>query len=240
MKKTENKNNLKVSLVIPAHNAEIVIENSVKEYTKFLSFYNEYELIVVCNGCTDNTAGIAKKFARTNPHISVIEIKERGKGFAVLKGFSAAKKEIIGFMDADNAFKLDAVKDMISLLGQYDCVIASKWVGRNVFEISEPFTRKVLAVGWKALTLLLLGMRFHDTQAGCKFLKKRAFDGINKNFICTGFDFDVELLFKLKEKGYSIKEVNIPVSKYFKFSTFRLKFVPIMFWHMFKLWSQRI
>lgn len=233
---------LEVSLVVPAHNAADVIETTLKEYTRFLgSICRNYEIIVVCNACIDNTAEIVINFSKKIREVKCIELKERGKGLAVLRGMKKAQNAIIGFMDADNAFKLDAVEDMISYLYEHsdcDCVIASKWLGRSVFEISEPFTRKVLAVGWKALTLFLLHMRFHDTQAGCKFLKKKAFDAIDKNFVCTGFDFDIELLYKLKKSGFKIKEFNIPVLKIFKFSTFRLKFVPIMFWHLFKLWVQ--
>lgn len=239
MKEAKNKKHkFGVSLIIPAHNAETIIENSILEYVRFLSRYEEYELIIVCNACRDNTIELAKKSVNDNKNIKIIELKERGKGFAILEGFKRARYEITGFMDADNAFKLDAVEDMISYLhesSEYGCVIASKWLGRNVFEIAEPLTRKVLAVGWKALTLLLLHMRFHDTQAGCKFLKKKAFGAIDKDFICTGFDFDIELLYKLKKSGFKIKEFNIPVLKIFKFSTFRLKFVPVMFWHLFKL-----
>lgn len=241
--KIEPKYKIDVSLVIPVHNAEQVIETSMHEYTKFLTKYRENEIIIVCNACSDETAEVARKFAANHKNIKVIDIPERGKGLAVITGFNEARNEIIGFLDADNAFKLDSIEDMIYYLANHkdcDCAIASKWLGRNVFIISEPFTRKILAVGWKALILLLFHMRFHDTQAGCKFLKKKAFDALDKNFICKGFDFDVELLYKLKKKGFNIKEFNIPVSKVFKFSTFRLKYVPIMFWNMFKLWSKSI
>ena len=229
------KYNISVSLIMPAHNAEKIIEKSISEYLKFLSKYKKYELIIACNGCTDSTVEVASKIARRNKNIRILDIDERGKGFAILTGFRWAQNDIIGFMDADNVFKLDSVAGMISHLNKYDCVIASKWLGRNIFEITEPFTRKALAVGWKALTLGLFFMRFHDTQAGCKFLRKSSFKKIDHQFICTGFDFDVELLYSLKRTGFKIKEFNIPVLKSFKFSTFRLKFVPLMFWRLFRM-----
>ncbi|MFH1249391.1 MAG: glycosyltransferase [archaeon] len=234
-----NKNNLKVSLIVPAHNAEKAIFNSLTEYSKFLSsFCRDYEIIVVCNACTDDTSDIVKNFTKKNKKIKCITTLKSGKGLAVITGMKKASYSIMGFMDADNAFDLPSVKKMIQSLQDNkgeDCIIASKWLGRNIFQINEPLTRKILAIGWKALTILLFQMRFHDTQAGCKFLKKSAFDKIDKNFICEGFDFDVELLYKLKKKGFSIKEVNIPVSKAFGFSTFRLKYVPYMFFRLLKL-----
>ncbi len=230
---------MEISLVIPAHNSAPLISSSINAYSKFLSkFCRKYEIVVVCNACRDNTAESARQVAKKDKHVKVVEIKERGKGYALLKGFGIAKHSIIGFMDADNSFNLKSVRNMLLLIDGYDCIIASKWIGRAMFDIKEPLTRKILAVGWRMLSFILLGLNFKDTQAGCKFLKRKAFLSIDKNFICTGFDFDIELLYKLKRKGFKIKEVYVPTIKAFKFSTFRLRFVPGMFWHMLKLWSR--
>jgi glycosyltransferase involved in cell wall biosynthesis len=232
---------MEISLVIPAHDSASVISNSIHAYSKFLSkFCRKYEIIVVCNACRDDTAESARQVAKKDKQVKVVEIKERGKGFAILKGFAFAKQRIIGFMDADNSFNLQAVRDMLSSIDGYDCIIASKWLGRTMFDIKEPLTRKILAIGWRMLSFILLDLKFKDTQAGCKFLKRKAFLSLDRKFICTGFDFDIELLYKLKRKGFKIKEVYVPTIKAFKFSTFRLRFVPGMFWHMLKLWSKRI
>lgn len=237
--KEKQEGKMEISLVVPAHNSASVIENSIHAYSKFLSkFCKKYEIVAVCNACTDETAKIVGDIRKKDRHVKLVEIKERGKGIAILKGLGIAKYGIIGFMDADCVFDFNAVKEMLKQLNDYDCVIASKWLGKSIFSIPEPLTRKILAVGWKALTVFLFHIRFHDTQAGCKFLKKTAYKRIDKNFLCKGFDFDVELLYKLEKKGYSIKEVYIPTIQTFKFSTFRLKFIPGMFFRMFKLWTR--
>jgi len=232
-----------VSLVIPAHNSAGIIESSLKEYSKFLSFFGKYEIIVVCNASTDNTAELSRKFAKKNKKIKVIEIPERGKGNAVIVGFKKAKCDIIGFMDADNVFYLPSVKRLIELVIQDKCdaAIASKWRGTNFFKVKEPISRKMLAIGWNLLSLFLFGLKFEDTQAGCKFLKRKAFLAIQKkrNFICKGFDFDVELLFRLKRAGFRIKEEYVNIIKIEKFSTFRLRYVPGMFWRLLRLWNKR-
>ncbi|MFH0831818.1 MAG: glycosyltransferase [archaeon] len=230
-----------ISLVIPAHNSSAVIKRSIQKYSKFLSGISaRYELIIVCNACSDDTEQISRAEAKKNKHARILAISERGKGFAVLAGFKAAKYPVIGFMDADCVFNLNSVRNMMKYLEEYDCVIASKWQGRSIFSIPEPLTRKILAVGWKALGIFFFHIRFHDTQAGCKFLSRKAFNSIDKNFICTGFDFDVELLYKLKKQGMKIKEVYVPLAKIYPFSTFRLKFVPGMFWRMLKLWAHNL
>ena len=109
--------------------------------------------------------------------------------------------------------------------------------GKDLFSVNEPVSRKILAFGWNFLSRLLLGMNFRDTQAGAKFFKKSFFDKIDKKLTCKGFDFDIELLYKLKKAGARIKEAYVPI-KNEKFSTFRIKFVPGMFWRMLKMWSK--
>ena len=230
-----------VSLIIPAHNSADVIVESINKYLKFLgSISHNYELIISCNACTDTTEELARKEAKKNKHVKVITTEKRGKGIAILSGFKIAKYDIVGFMDADCVFDLEKIKEMLFKINKFDCVIASKWLNRNVFKIPEPFTRKVLAVGWKALVILLLRMRFHDTQAGAKFLRRDVLKKINSNFVCTGFDFDVELLYKLKKQGFKVKEFYIPINKIYPFSTFHLKFIPGMFWRLFKLSLKKV
>lgn len=230
---------VELSLIIPAHNEARRISESLKQYLKFIS--KEDELIVVCNGCKDNTFEIVKEFSKKNKNLKAVEIKERiGKGAAVIKGFKLAKGEFLGFMDADNAFELGYIRRMINELKKddVDVIIASKWKGSSFFKVSENYIRKILAIGWNLLVRVLFGMNFKDTQAGAKFMKRKAFDDIDHNFICRGFDFDVELLFKLKEKGAKIKEVYVP-SKKEKFSTFHLRYIPGMFFNLIKLSRRR-
>ena len=230
---------VELSLIIPAHNEARRISESLKHYLKFIS--DKDEIIVVCNGCSDNSFEIVKEFTKKNNNLKTIDIKERiGKGAAVIKGFKIANGKFLGFMDADNAFDLNYIKKMINELKRddIDVIIASKWKGSSFFKVSENYIRKILAIGWNLLVRSLLGMNFKDTQAGAKFMKRKAFEDIDHNFICRGFDFDVELLFKLKEKGFKIKEVYVP-SKKEKFSTFHLRYIPRMFFDLVKLSRRR-
>ncbi len=86
-----------ISLVVPAHNAQHVLEDSIIEYVEIFSdFVDDFEIIVVCNGCTDSTAEIAKNLSQIYP-LQVIEILEKGKGKALAEGFKRARFEILGF-----------------------------------------------------------------------------------------------------------------------------------------------
>lgn len=234
---------LKLSLIIPAYNEEERIGKTLRNYWFHLkeNLPGEFEIIVVLNGCKDKSPEIVKEFAKQRKGVRYAEIKEgMGKGGAVLHGFQMAKGKIIGFLDADDAFDLLGVQVMIDSLlkGEIDCFIASKWKGVRFSAVTEPFIRKILGRGWNTLVKILLRIPIQDTQAGAKFLRRDVFHAINHSFICRGFDFDIELLLRLKEKGFTIREEYVP-SKHIPGSTFSLKHVPKMFRDLIILWWRK-
>ena len=194
-----------LSLIIPAHNEEKRILKTLKNYTEVLpKKYKDYEIIVVCNGCSDNTFNVVREDYKNNEKLKLINIEKSGKGNAILNGFKIANKQYVGFIDADDPFEGDSVIEMIDLLKDYDGVIASKWKGKKFNEVPEGFTKKFLGRGWNFLIRFLLKLKFKDTQGGAKFFKKEVIDTIDKEFICDGFEFDVELLHKVNKSNFRI------------------------------------
>ena len=78
-----------VSVIIPAYNEEKYLERT-------LQALHDVEVIVVCNGCTDKTEEIAKKYAT-----KIIVLKEKGVSHARNEGVKAASHERLVFLDAD-------------------------------------------------------------------------------------------------------------------------------------------
>lgn len=88
-----------ISVVIPAYNEEDslpkTLDSLVRQETRF-----PYEVIVVDNNSTDNTADVVKSFD-TKLHIQVIDESQKGRGAARQRGFREAKGDIIASTDAD-------------------------------------------------------------------------------------------------------------------------------------------
>ena len=84
-----------ISILVPAYNEDKTIE-AVLKAIKNTHFKTKYELIVISDGSTDNTARIAKKYARV-----VILNKNGGKGNAIKAGLEKSKGDIILLLDAD-------------------------------------------------------------------------------------------------------------------------------------------
>ncbi len=98
--------NPKISVIIPAHNEESYIRktlHSIKQQT-----YQNYEAIVVSNGCTDQTENIVNK--RANSKLKHFSIPEANVSKARNFGAKFAYGDILLFLDADTTLEQDALK----------------------------------------------------------------------------------------------------------------------------------
>lgn len=210
------------SIVIPAYNEEKNIKKTV------MGLFNEIkklEIIIVSDGSTDATNSVVKNLQKKYSTLKLIKLSKRsGKGIAIIKGFEITRGNIIGFLDADNPFLINKIKQMIDSLNgrKVDCVIGSKWKNVNFKDVKEPNLRKIFARIWNLLIRLLFNLRFYDTQCGAKFIKRNVLKDIGLNFICRGYEMDVELLWKISKRGYSIKECFLSSSSRVD-SKFRMK-----------------
>ena len=92
--------NKMLSIIIPAYNEETVISktlDSLKQQT-----FQDFEIIVIANGCKDKTASIAKRYTQ-----KVITTKALGVANARNYGVKYAKYEQIMFLDADTVLQKD-------------------------------------------------------------------------------------------------------------------------------------
>lgn len=225
---------MSLSIIIPAYNEGKRIEKTINSIHD--AFRDGIEVIVVSNGSTDNTVEVLKLLKAKYPELRIVVFKRKlGKGGAIIEGLKRATKQTVGFLDADDAFDLNEVKTMLNDIGEYDCVIASKWKGKSFFHVSEPFLRKFFSRGWNLLARALLGLNFDDTQAGAKFVKKEAYDKISaKEFTTTGFEFDVEFLSRLKRNNFKVKESFIS-SRFIEGSRFSFKYMCPMFRNLVRI-----
>ncbi len=105
-----------LSIIIPAHNESAVIRRLLMAVTSG-ALPGELETIVVCNGCTDDTAGIARSFGYP---VQVIETDRRGKSHALNIGDDAARGFPRFYIDADIVISLRQIRMLAARLDQGD------------------------------------------------------------------------------------------------------------------------
>ena len=107
----------RLSIIIPAYNAQEYIEASIKSV--LAQTYADWELIIVNDGSKDNTAAICDAAAAKDDRISVIHQDNGGGSAARNNGFEAATGELIAYLDADDALDPDAYAKLICLIDEH-------------------------------------------------------------------------------------------------------------------------
>ena len=105
---------MKFSIIIPAHNSAPFIQQCLSSIKA--QIFNDYEIIVVCDSCNDNTAEIAKSYGAI-----VKEVNVRNDGLARNAGLDVAQGEYILFIDSDDWWISENTFQIISdNMGDYD------------------------------------------------------------------------------------------------------------------------
>jgi dolichol-phosphate mannosyltransferase len=201
-----NKPETQYSLVIPAYNEEHRI---IPLFDAIYAF--DGELIVVCDGF-DGTADIVDQIATRRQDLTIrcLRFDHRlGKGGGVIAGLQAARSPRVGFFDADGSTSIDEMKRLFLTLTSVDGAIGSRWIPGSTLRVRQSIMRRMESRAFNLLIRALFGLTFHDTQCGAKVFKKSAIDAVLPMMISRGFEFDVELLWRLRRSGYGVLEVPI-------------------------------
>ena len=227
----------KISIVIPAYNEELRIQNTLSAYEWHFSRLDNAEFIVVCDGNTDKTPEIVGRYSKRHKHVRLLTFPVRlGKGGGLIQGLKFAKGELIGFVDADSSTSTSDYEHLVKTLlkSRAGGAICSRYLKESHVLVKQPFYRKFLSRGWNLLVRILFGIPFTDTQCGAKIFKKQAIESVLPKMSAHGFEFDVELLWRMHKAGYKITEV--PTTWiHMEQSKFRVKDIVGMFLRLLKI-----
>ena len=119
-----------ISIVIPARNESSVIGRTLRAMTTG-ALPDELDVIVVCNGCTDDTAAIARGFGAP---VRVIETAVGSKTHALNLGDHAARAFPRIYVDADVVVTLSTIRTLAERLEQGDVIAVAP---RPYFDLTD-------------------------------------------------------------------------------------------------------
>ena len=200
-------------LLIPAYNEENRIGPVLEDYADYFGrhYAGKFRLVVVLNGCRDNTLGVVQLAEKRHPCITHSEFAGAiGKGGALIEGLKLAPlADLIGYVDADGATPPKAFHDLVRSLEapSVACAIASRWIPGAIVHHFQPENRRFASRLFHLFVELFFRMRILDTQCGAKVIRRHAVETIHERLTLADLAFDVNLLYSLKQAGFAIREI---------------------------------
>jgi len=204
-----------ISLIIPAYDEVGRLGASLERIFDYLKAGNiAAEIIVVDDGSSDGTADAAETVFARHPEVEAKVIRyepNRGKGYAVRTGLTAARAEIALFSDADLSTPIEEMNKLTDPIRRADVDVAfgSRALDRSLIGTHQPWRREQ---GGKVINFIIrkmTGLDFADTQCGFKAFNMIKFRPLLDVMTIDRFGFDVEFIFVARYHG--LREKEIPV-----------------------------
>ena len=200
-----------LSVVIPAYNeergiAEIACRVLSMEADLKHAGVDQLELLIVDDGSKDRTVEAASKIAGVN---LICHSRNKGYGAALKTGFSKARGELIGFLDADGTYPPEYFPQLCrAALNGADLVIGSRMAGADS---KMPLTRRVGNFFFANLLTLLSRQKVSDSASGMRVFKREILEQIYP--LPNGLNLTPVMSTRALHEGINIGEVPIPYSE---------------------------
>ena len=199
-----------LSLFFPCRNEAANLAALVAEALDALpALASRYEVILVDDGSTDDTPGVAARLVTAHPGVVRLVRHEHGRGYggALRSGFAAARMEQIAFTDGDRQFRVADLAPLAALLASGEGVRPDVVVGYRV-DRADPFGRRLYARIYRFALRLFYNLQLRDVDCAAKIFRRDALMGIAVE--SSGAFFSAELMIKLRACNARVVEVGVP------------------------------
>ena len=190
----------KVSIIIPVYNEGGIIENIVSDIK---ALYSAYEIIVIDDGSTDNTAAEAQRAGATvfsHPY-------NIGNGAAIKSGIRVATGDILVFMDGDGQHNPEDIANLLEYMPEFDMVVGARSMGDQA-SLGRALGNK--AYNWFASYVAKFPIK--DLTSGFRAVKSN----IAKSFVYllpNTYSYPATITLGVLRSGMSVKYVPIKMRK---------------------------
>jgi glycosyltransferase involved in cell wall biosynthesis len=106
-----------ISVIIPVHNRPEKVAHAINAV--LAQTYQDFELIVVDDGSTDQTFATLQQIRVRHPHIKLLQQKNRGVAAARNAGVKISKGEWLAFLDSDDSWEPSKLQAQIDFLKKH-------------------------------------------------------------------------------------------------------------------------
>ncbi len=210
MTATPPRDDIDLSIVIPAYNEERRLPDAIRKVSSFLDRWDHMaEVLLVENGSRDRTGEIADAASLADRRFRALHVALPGKGRAVRAGMLDSRGRVVVFCDADFSMPVEELSRLFAAVEDgADIAIGSREVP-GARRIGEPWMRHFMGRVFNMLVRLLAVPGLADTQCGFKAFRRQAAQDLFRRQVIDGWAFDVEVLFLAARRGYRVREVPI-------------------------------
>lgn len=198
-------------LLIPAYNEADRIEPVLREVSGYFekNYTGKFQIVVVLNGCRDNTLDVVKAVAAEHPAISWQDHRDPiGKGGALIEGLRLAPlADVVGYVDADGATPPSAFHKLVQMTNKADLVIGSRWLRGAVLHQAQPWLRRFVSRCFHLIVETLFWMNIKDTQCPAKVMRRAVVEKIHPQLCIADLAFDVNLIVSARRGGFKVLEI---------------------------------
>ncbi len=133
-------NQIKISLVICTYNRDKYLPEALESIHLQDASKDLFELIIIDNNSTDNTASISKSFIKNNPDLYTAYYFEKNKGlsFARNRGITEAAAPVIAYVDDDAILSPGYIQHLASFFDAYNDAVGSGGKVIPKYESGQP------------------------------------------------------------------------------------------------------
>ncbi|MBC7913682.1 MAG: glycosyltransferase [Pyrinomonadaceae bacterium] len=203
-----------VSVVMPAYNAQKYIAESIESVIE--QTYANWELLIVDDGSTDNTAAIIKHYQIKDTRIQYFYQENGRQGKAKNAGINNSKGDYIAFLDADDLWLKEKLKVSVDVItaGNYSLLFTDCFVfqddKRNISSLSKMGVGNDMYEGRESILMFLYCNRIPNLTV----LIKRKVMLEAGNFMDMIVAEDYEMWLRLLKNGCIFKAISTPLSLY--------------------------
>ena len=210
-----------VSILVPAHNEALVIVRTVRALLNMEYPVDRYEVIVINDNSTDDTAEKLEELQREFPDRRLVvistgpEVGGKGKSNALNIGFSVSTGEVIAIYDADNTPESDALAILVENLMEDDKIgaVIGKFRTRNR---NASLLSRFVNIETLAYQCMNQAGRYFFfklcTIPGTNYVISRKLIEEIGGWDTKALSEDTEISFRLYRMGYYIKQMPLAVT----------------------------
>ena len=195
------KNDILISVIMNCYNSSEFLREAIESV--LAQTYQNWEIIFWDNVSTDNTQDVLRKVRKDFPTLRVAFEGKKGFGNALLKGFSVARGDVLGYIHGDNQMETIAVFKMYQRIVDNNLALCKATrLNRN-----DGIYRWIISKSYNLLFGVIFSIKMKDINGSPKLFTKDFFE--EARLKSQDWFIDPEIVLRAHELGVKMSEYEI-------------------------------